>query len=117
MTTTEEKLAPRPAPAAKPAGGLPLWVSALLPLVLLAALLAVFAFGNPLALFRANLPAVEDLAIQPVRVTDTGFEFRSGQHRPDAGDHRPTSLSMRPSGTSASRLPPPLGGWARRLST
>ncbi|MEP7357235.1 MAG: ZIP family metal transporter, partial [Anaerolineales bacterium] len=76
MTTSEEKLAPVPAPAAKPAGGLPTWVSALLPLVLLAALLAVFAFGNPLALFRANLPPVESLAIQPVRVTDTGFEFQ-----------------------------------------
>jgi zinc transporter, ZIP family len=75
MTTSEEKLAPRPAPAARPANGLPVWVSGLLPLVLLAALLAVFAFGNPLALFRSNLPAVEDLAIQPVRVTDTGFEF------------------------------------------
>src|SRR5258706_12408693 len=75
MTTTEEKVAPRPAPAARPAGGLPVWVSALLPLVLLAGLLAVFAFGNPLALFRANLPAIDNVAIQPVRVTETGFQF------------------------------------------
>ena len=60
MTTTDEKLAPRPSPTVRPARGVPVWVSALLPLVLLAALLAVFAFGNPLALFRAHLPPVED---------------------------------------------------------
>jgi ZIP family zinc transporter len=75
MTTTDEKLSPRSSPAIQSTGGLPTWVSALLPLVLLAGLLAFFAFGNPLALFRANLPPVEDLAIQPVRVTNSGFEF------------------------------------------
>ena len=52
-----------------------MWLSALLPVVLLAGLLAVFAFGNPLALFTRGLPPVETLSIQPIRVTATGFEF------------------------------------------
>ncbi len=79
MTTTEKKLAP---PAAA-AGGLPTWLSALIPLVLLAALLAVFAFGNPLAMFTAELPPIEDLTLQRVVVTDTGFEFKVSNGGPD----------------------------------
>ena len=44
MTTTEKKLiAPR---------SLPLWVSGLIPLVALALMLAVFAWGNPLGSSR-----------------------------------------------------------------
>lgn len=54
--------------------GMPIWAQTLLPLVLLALLLAVFAFGNPLALFTADLPPVEDLTVQRVRVVEDGFE-------------------------------------------
>jgi zinc transporter ZupT len=71
MTTTEKKLTSAPARAS----GLPVWVSALIPLVLLAALLAVFALGNPLAMFTANLPPVEDLSLGRITVTPAGFEF------------------------------------------
>src|SRR5687767_4270229 len=78
MATTEKKLT---TPTA--VGGLPIWVSALIPLVLLAALLAVFAFGNPLAMFTAELPPIEDLTIQRVVVTDTGFEFKVSNGGPD----------------------------------
>lgn len=55
--------------------GLPTWAETLLPLVLLALLLSVFAFTNPLALFTADLPPVENLTVQQVRVVDDGFEM------------------------------------------
>jgi zinc transporter, ZIP family len=65
VTTSEKKLiGPR---------GLPLWVSGLIPLVALALMLAVFAWGNPLAMFRANLPPIENLTIERVTVTPAGF--------------------------------------------
>jgi zinc transporter ZupT len=38
-------------------------------------LLSVFAFGNPLAMFTAELPPIEDLTVERVTVTDTGFEL------------------------------------------
>ncbi len=47
---------------------IPLWLSALLPLVALALLLSVFAFGNPLALFTADLPPIENLSFERIRV-------------------------------------------------
>ena len=75
MTTTEKKLtAPR---------GLPLWLSGLLPLVALALMLAVFAFGNPLAMFRANLPPIENLTFDQIKVTETGFEAQLINGGPD----------------------------------
>ena len=77
MATTKDKLSERQS------SGVPVWVSALLPLVLLAALLAVFAFGNPLALFTAELPPIEALTIQRVVVTPTGFEFKVSNGGPD----------------------------------
>ena len=76
MATTEKKLT-------TPAAGLPLWVSALLPLLLLAALLAVFAFGNPLAMFTAELPPIEDLTLGRITVTEHGFEFPVTNAGPD----------------------------------
>ena len=78
MTTTEKNAAARPATS-----GVPTWVSALIPLVLLAALLAVFAFTNPLAMFSANLPPIEDLSFQRVVVTPAGFEFKVTNGGPD----------------------------------
>ncbi|MDX1600195.1 MAG: hypothetical protein R3191_01635 [Anaerolineales bacterium] len=55
--------------------GLPIWFQTLLPLVLLGLMLSVFAFTNPLALFTAELPPIENLTIQQVRVVDDGFEM------------------------------------------
>lgn len=78
MTTTEEKLTARPT-----AGRLPIWVTAFIPLILLGLMLAVFAFGNPLALFSADLPPVEDLSIERIAVTPTGFEFTVVNAGPD----------------------------------
>ncbi len=63
--------------------GLPTWAEMLLPLVLLALLLSVFAFGNPLALFVAELPPVEDLSVQQVRVVDDGFRMEVVNGGPD----------------------------------
>lgn len=55
--------------------GLPLWITAVLPLVVLGLMLSIFFFGNPLALFQADLPPVEDLSVQRVVVVDDGFEL------------------------------------------
>ncbi len=66
MTTTEREMTT--------AGRLPLWVSGLIPLVALALMLAVFAFGNPLAIFRASLPPIENLTFERIAVTPSGFE-------------------------------------------
>lgn len=54
--------------------GLPLWIYIVIPLVALGLMLSIFAFGNPLALFAANLPPVEDLTFERIRVTEAGFE-------------------------------------------
>jgi hypothetical protein len=43
------------------------------PLVALAALLAVLAFGNPLSFFRADLPPAEVLSFERIDVTPDGF--------------------------------------------
>lgn len=59
-------------PAAKTRPGLPLWLSALIPLALLGLLVAAFFYTNPLALFSANLPPIESLAIEKI-------ELRPGQ--------------------------------------
>jgi zinc transporter ZupT len=54
---------------------MPVWLSALLPLAALGLLLSVFAFANPLALFTTALPPIEDLTVERVIVTETGFEL------------------------------------------
>jgi zinc transporter ZupT len=82
MSTGEETYTTQPAPQAQPVNDTPTarngvltWVAALVPLLLLALMLAVFVFTNPLALFTADLPPVEDLSIQRVTVTENGFQF------------------------------------------
>ena len=67
MTLLDKKLSTRLA-------SLPWWVSGLIPLLALGLMLAVFAFGNPLALFTANLPPVESLNLERIRVVEGGFE-------------------------------------------
>ncbi len=64
-------------------GGLPLWVSGLIPLVALALMLSALAFGNPLALFKADLPPIENLTFERVTVTPAGFEAQLINGGPD----------------------------------
>ncbi len=70
-------------PSAAPARRLPFWASALLPLLALFAMLSVFAFGDPLALFKANLPPVESLTFERIRVVPAGFEVTLINSGPD----------------------------------
>lgn len=50
-----------------------MWAAALVPLVALGLLLSVFTFGNPLALFRSNVPPAEELTFDRIQVTQDGF--------------------------------------------
>jgi len=59
------------------------WLSALLPLIALALLLSVFTLGDPLALFKANLPPIEDLTFEQIRVVPDGFEVTLVNGGPD----------------------------------
>ena len=68
----------RPGPSRIPA-----WVSALLPLIALVLLLSVFTLGDPLALFKANLPPIEDLTFEQIRVVPEGFEVTLVNGGPD----------------------------------
>ncbi len=53
---------------------LPLWLSALIPFVLLAALVAIFFFTNPLAIFKTGaLPPIESLAFERVELLPGQF--------------------------------------------
>ena len=63
---------------------LPLWATALLPLAALGLMLSLFVFGDPLAAFKANLPPIESLTVQRVRVTADGFELTVVNGGPDA---------------------------------
>ena len=69
--------------AAEPTRRLPLWLSALLPFLALALLLSVFAFGNPLAFFTADLPPFESLTFEQIRVVPEGFEVTLINSGPD----------------------------------
>jgi zinc transporter ZupT len=63
--------------------GLPLWVSGLIPLVALGLMLSIFAFGNPLALFTAQLPPIENLVFEQILVTEGGFQATMINGGPD----------------------------------
>lgn len=69
MSEAQQQLTRRAAPARPWLN----WLSALLPVAALALLLSVFAFGNPLAMFTANVPPIETLNIERIEVTPTGF--------------------------------------------
>jgi zinc transporter ZupT len=75
MTSSKKK--------SNPGRGIPLWVSILIPLVAVGLMLALFAYGNPLSLFTANLPPIEDLNIERIRVVDSGFEVTLVNAGPD----------------------------------
>jgi zinc transporter ZupT len=75
MPTSENK--------SNPGRSIPLWVSILIPLGAIGLMLALFAYGNPLSLFTANLPLIEDLNIERIRVVDGGFEVALVNGGPD----------------------------------
>lgn len=50
------------------------WLWVVIPFLALAALLAVFAFGDPLRLFKSKVPPVEDLSFERIVVTSDGFK-------------------------------------------
>lgn len=52
--------------------GLPLWFKGLAPLVLLAALVALFLRVGPLGVFRQNFPPVEELTVERIRLPQFG---------------------------------------------
>ncbi|MBI3242737.1 MAG: ZIP family metal transporter [Chloroflexi bacterium] len=65
---------PRTVPATPKVANWPLWLSALLPLVLLGALVAVFFFTNPLAAFKADgLPPIESISIERIELRPGEF--------------------------------------------
>jgi zinc transporter ZupT len=49
------------------------WLIGLIPLAALGLLLLLFARTNPLALFRADLPPIESLTVERIRVVPEGF--------------------------------------------
>jgi zinc transporter ZupT len=75
MTTAEEKK--------KPGRSIPLWVAIIVPLAAISLMLALFAFGNPLSLFTANLPPIEDITLERINVVDGGFEVTIVNGGPD----------------------------------
>jgi zinc transporter, ZIP family len=66
-STDSKTLLSRPA-----LGGIP-WLWVVVPLLALAALLAVFAFGDPLRFFKSEVPPVEDISFERIVVTPDGF--------------------------------------------
>lgn len=67
MTTTKGKIATRPV-----ARGLRIWVSGIVPLLLLAALVWIFLTYGPLGVFQAAFPPVEELSIQRIGLPEPG---------------------------------------------
>ncbi len=74
MTTLEKN---------KSTTGMPAWLAGVIPLAALGLMLSIFAFGNPLALFTANLPPIEELVFEQIRVTPDGFRFNLVNGGPD----------------------------------
>jgi ZIP family zinc transporter len=60
-----------------------LWFWILVPVLAIGLMLVFFVFGNPLSVFTANLPPIEDLTIERVRVLDGGFEVSLVNGGPD----------------------------------
>lgn len=65
------------------AQGLPLWFYAIIPLVALGLMLAIFVIWNPLTLFTADLPPIESLTFERIKVTVDGFETTLVNGGPD----------------------------------
>src|SRR3970040_2860254 len=80
----------------------PIWLAALVPLVALGLLLSVFTFGNPLALFRSNIPPAEELTFDRIQVTQDGF--------------RVTLVNGGPAEVTVSQVQVDHGHWAVRIT-
>jgi len=76
MITSSEK-------KSNPLRNLPLWVSVLIPVLAIGLMLVLFAYGNPLSLFTANLPPIENLTLERIRVIEDGFEVTLVNGGPD----------------------------------
>jgi len=61
----------------------PAWLLYVMPLIVLAGLIALFALGNPLAVFTTHVPPVEKLTFEPVRVVADGFRLTVVNGGPD----------------------------------
>lgn len=73
MPAPPEKTAVKSSRAKSPArAGVPLWFKGLAPLVLLAALVAVFLKVGPVGVFRQSFPPVEELTIERIRLPEPG---------------------------------------------
>jgi zinc transporter ZupT len=62
---------------------LPAWLTGLIPLLAIGLMLLLFTTVNPLALFNNNLPPIESLSLERIRVVEDGFEvsvMNSGPH-------------------------------------
>jgi len=86
--------------------GPPTWMMIVLPFIALALLLSIFAFTDPLALFKADFPPIEDLTFLRIEVFDGGFRVDLINGGPDAVtvaqvivDEAYWSFSMEPSQT------------------
>lgn len=55
---------------------LPAWLTGLIPLLAMGLMLFLFTAVNPLALFNTNLPPVENISIDRIRVVEDGFEVQ-----------------------------------------
>ncbi|MES0359634.1 MAG: ZIP family metal transporter [Anaerolineales bacterium] len=76
ITTASEK-------KSNPSRNIPLWVSVLIPVLAIGLMLLLFAYGNPLSLFTANLPPIEDINVERIRVVEDGFEVTLVNGGPD----------------------------------
>lgn len=63
----------KPTPAVR-SNRLPAWLTGLIPLLAMGLMLLLFTQVNPLALFNTNLPPIEALSIDRIRVVEDGFE-------------------------------------------
>lgn len=52
----------------------PAWLTGLIPVLAIGLMLLLFTLVNPLAMFNNNLPPIENLAIDRIRVVENGFE-------------------------------------------
>jgi zinc transporter, ZIP family len=78
MSRVELPVPPDTTPLAAPSRSasrreLPLWFKGLAPLILLAALVAVFLRVGPLGVFRQNFPPVEQLTVERIRLPQAGL--------------------------------------------
>jgi len=53
---------------------LPAWLTGLIPVLAIGLMLLLFTIVNPLAMFNNNLPPIENLSIDRIRVMEDGFE-------------------------------------------